>query len=188
MIVRGITIPYLPRIVQRTTRVGSNALPDVLDKCLHHTSLNVSDEVTLDQLNTDHNTVLLTVNSALTAQILNRLSDKEVRWDVYWEYLNPIIFPSDEYQSIDELQTGIDAISSIIVSSRMTGEVNRPQKDLQHFLDLSDFILEKLQWIRDYGISRFEADVQEARNSKSVWKLANRVKFLVEVLTHKSMA
>jgi len=179
-----------------------NALPDVLDIFLHHTSLNVSDVVTLDELNSDHNPVLLTVDSALPAQILNRPSDKEVRWDAYREYLKPINFPSDEYHSIDALETGIEAFSNTLVSARRTGEVNRPQEALQHFPDLSDLIVEKRQarrrWqkykqrkdkvefnrltnlihklIRDYRISRFEADIQEASNSKSVWKLANRVK------------
>jgi len=91
------------------------ALPDVLDIFLHHTSLNVSDVVTLDELNSDHNPVLLTVDSALPAQILNRPSDKEVRWDVYRKYLKPINFPSDEYLSIEALETGIDAFSGTLI-------------------------------------------------------------------------
>jgi hypothetical protein len=80
--------------------------------------------------------------------------------------------------------------------------VSKPQEALQHFPDLSDLIVEKRQarrrgqkykqstdkaefnrltnlihkLIRDYRISRFEADIQVASNSRSVWKLANRVK------------
>ena len=102
----------------------------------------MSDVVTLDQLNSDPNPALLTVDNTLPAQILYCSSDKEVGWDVCWEYIKKIIFPLDEYQTIDALQTGIDAISTILVSDRRTGEVKRSLEALMQFPDLSDLIAE----------------------------------------------
>ena len=107
-----------------------NALSDVLDISLHDTSLNVPDVVTRDELNSDQNPVLLTVDSTVSARILNRPSDKDVRWDIYREYLKSIVFPSDGYQSIDALETGFDAFSCTFISARRTGDVNRPQEVL----------------------------------------------------------
>ena len=48
----------------------TNVRLDVLDIFLHHMGLPVVDVETLDELNSDHNTVLLTVDSSMTSQVL----------------------------------------------------------------------------------------------------------------------
>ena len=84
-------------------------------------------------------------DNTLQAQILNHPSYKEVRWHVCRECLKLIIFPSYEYKSIDALETDIKAFCSTLVSPNKKGEVNRPQKALKHFPDLSNLIAEKCQ-------------------------------------------
>ena len=96
--------------------------------------------MTAEEINSDHNPVLLTLDSTLPAQVLNRDSYKEVSLNVYMECLKWIIFPFDEYQCIDALETGNEAFSSTLVSARRIGEVNRLQEALKHFHDLGDFI------------------------------------------------
>ena len=44
-----------------------NVHPDVLDIFLHHMELPVADVESLDELNSDHNPVLLTVDSSMTS-------------------------------------------------------------------------------------------------------------------------
>ena len=56
--------------------------PDVLDIFLHHMGLPKVDVETLYELNSDHNTVLLTVDSSITSQML-RGSGHFVRWDEF---------------------------------------------------------------------------------------------------------
>ena len=67
----------------------------------------------------------------------------DVRWDIYRKYLKPIIFLSDEYQSIIALETGINSFTSTLVFTRRTGELNILLDGLKHFPDLSDLIAKK---------------------------------------------
>ena len=73
-----------------------NVRPKVLDNFLHHMGLPVVDVETLDEPISDHNPVLLTVDSSMTSQVLWG-SGHFVRWDEFRRYLRPIELPSDPF-------------------------------------------------------------------------------------------
>lgn len=58
-----------------------NVHPNVLDIFLHHMELPVDDVVTLDELNSDHNPLLLTVDSSMMVQMLEDTSHNYIRYD-----------------------------------------------------------------------------------------------------------
>jgi Exonuclease III len=62
----AISAPDSPTYYSHRTNVH----PDVLDIYLHRMELPVKDVETLDELNSDHNPVLLTVDSSMTAKML----------------------------------------------------------------------------------------------------------------------
>jgi len=88
----AISAPDKPTYYSHRT----NVRPDVLDIFLHHMGLPKVDVETLYELNSDHNTVLLTVDSSITSQML-RGSGHFVRWDEFRRYLRPIELPSDRF-------------------------------------------------------------------------------------------
>ena len=68
-----------------------NANPDVLDRFLHHLGLPVEVVVTLNELISDQNPVLLTINSSsLTG--MGRSMCHSVRCNVFQQHLKPIEF------------------------------------------------------------------------------------------------
>ena len=116
--------------------------PDVLDIFLHHMGLTVLDVETLDELNSNHNSVLLTVDSSMTSQVL-RGSSHYVRWDEFRRYLRPIELPSDPFLSTDALEIGIGAFTNTLRSAKIAGTVRRPHEAIQNFPDLSEIVAEK---------------------------------------------
>ena len=121
-----------------------NVHPDVLDIFQHHTELPVADVESLDELNSDHNPVLLTVDSSMTSQML-RNSDHFVKWDEFRRYLGPIELPSDPFLSTEALEFGIEAFTNTLRSAKVAGTVRRPHEAMQYFPDLSEIVAEKLR-------------------------------------------
>ena len=180
----------------------SNCTPDVLDILLHHVSLPIEVIETLDELNSDHNPVLVVINTSSPSQILSNTHRKEVRWDVYRDYLKEISFPQGKFESNDALELGIEALSSTLVSARKTGEVEIAREAIPYFPDLSQVIAEKRRvrkrWqkyklredkielnrltnlihdeIRDFRASNFEKEVQKEYERNTVWNVAGRLK------------
>ena len=99
----------------------------------------MADVETLDELNSDHNPVLLTVDSSMTSQML-RGSGHYVRWDEYRRYLGPIELPSDPFLSTDALEIGIEAFTNTLRSAKIAGTVKRPHEAIQHFPGLSEIV------------------------------------------------
>ena len=161
----------------------------------------MADVETLDELNSDHNPVLLKVDSSVTSQVL-RGSGHYVRWDEFRRYLSPI-----------ELPSGIEAFTNSLRSAKIGGTVRRPHEAIQHFPGLSEIVAEKRsiwrRWqrykqfgdkvelnrltnliqekIRDFRIEKFEVDVQEASDIwiSGSWPIGSKV--LVDMLTRLSM-
>ena len=102
----------------------------------------MADVETLDELNSDHNPVLLTVDSSMTSQVL-RGSGHYVRWDEFRRYPRPIELPSDPFLSTDALEIGIEAFTNTLRSAKIAGTVRRPHEAIQHFPDLSEIVAEK---------------------------------------------
>ena len=103
----AISAPDRPTYYSHRT----NVRPDVLDIFLHHMGLPVADVETLDELNSDHNPLLLKVDSSMTSQVL-RGSGNYVRWDEFRRYLRPIELPSDPFLSTVALEIGIEAFTN----------------------------------------------------------------------------
>ena len=95
-----------------------NRRPDVLDIFLNHMGLPVVGVETLDELNSDHNPVLLTVDILMTVRML-RGSGHFDRWDEFRRYLQPIELSSDPFLFTDALEIEIKAITNILTSEKI---------------------------------------------------------------------
>ena len=71
-----------------------NVHPDMLDIFLRHMGLPVVDVEILDELNSDHSSILLTIGSSMTC-LMFRSTGHFVRWDEFRRYLSPIKIASD---------------------------------------------------------------------------------------------
>ena len=80
-----------------------NVYPDVLEIFLRHLVQPVVDVETLDELNSDHNPVLLRADSSMKSQVL-RGSGHFVRWEKFRQNVRPIELPSDPFIYTDALE------------------------------------------------------------------------------------
>ena len=108
-----------------------NVHPDVLDIFLHYMRLPVDDVVTLDELNSDHNPVLLTVDSSLTSQVLRTMAH-HIRWDLYRQHMRPVELPLDPFLSTAALEFGIEAYSNTFKTEKIAESVNRPHEAIKY--------------------------------------------------------
>ena len=179
-----------------------NCSPDVLDILLHHAALPIAEIETFDELNSDHNPVLVVIDTSMPSQLQGNTHRKEVRWDVYRSHLKEIDLPQDEFKSIDALENGIEALSNTLVTARKTGEVRKAHEATQHFPDLGQLVAEKRRArkrcqkykqmsdkvelnrltnlihkeIRDFRASNFENEIQKEYERNAVWNVAGRLK------------
>jgi hypothetical protein len=103
----------------------------------------VEDVVTLDELNSDHVPVLLTVKCSMLAQV--RPDTCHVRTDVFRQHLNSIELPSDPFLCTGALESGIKTFSKTLRSAKIAGQVRRPHEAIRNFPDLNKEIAEKRQ-------------------------------------------
>jgi Endonuclease/Exonuclease/phosphatase family. len=106
----AISAPDSPTYYSNRTNVHL----DVFDIYLHH----MKDVETLDELNSDHNPVFPTVDSSMTANILQNTSHL-VRKDEFRRYLKQIELPLDSFLSTDALEISIEAFSNIRKSAKI---------------------------------------------------------------------
>ena len=106
----------------------------------------MDDVVTLDELNSDHNPVLLTVDSSLTSQVLRTMAH-HIRWDLYRQHMRPVELPLDPFLSTAALEFGIEAYSNTFKTEKIAESVNRPHEAIKYFPDLSDTPAEKRRTI-----------------------------------------
>ena len=120
-----------------------NANPDLLDIFLHHQELHVEDLGILGELTSDHDPVLLTVNSSSPGGMGRSTCHDLVRWYVFRQHLKPIKFLSDPFLPTDELETGIEAFTNTLRSEKITGQAHRSRESIKYFLDLSVIVSQK---------------------------------------------
>ena len=110
-----VTGPDLPTIYPQ------NAV--VLDVFLYHSTLPISDNETLSELNSDHNPVLLTVDLNLTAEIRRNFSTRATKWNVFRDYLREISPPSGSCSSNAKVDVAFSSITETIKAARKIADV-----------------------------------------------------------------
>ena len=110
----GISMQSPHRIVLLTI-LSAEREPDVLEIFLHH------QELPLDEMNSDPNLVLFTINSLSPSGIGRSTCHSLVRWDVFGQRLKLIEFPSDHFLSTDELETAMEAFTNTLRSAKIAG-------------------------------------------------------------------
>ena len=113
----------------------------MLDIFIHHLELPVEDVVTLDELNSDHVPVLLTVKCSMSAQV--RPDTCHVRWNVFRQHLKSIQLPSHPFLSTDALEIGIETFSNTLRSANIAGQVRWPHEAIRNFPYLSKGIAKR---------------------------------------------
>ena len=84
-----------------------NVNSDLIDIFLNHTGLEVLDVVTLDELNSDHNPVILPANYMIQTR-LRQIVNRNIRWDVFRQYLKSVEFLLENVLSTGTLEIGIE--------------------------------------------------------------------------------
>ena len=106
------------RIDLRTIRIGRTQL----GMCSTSSCTTLMDDVVaLDELNSDHVPILLTVKCSMSTRL--RPDACHVRWDVFRQHLKLIELPSDSFQSTDALEFGIETFSNTLRSTKIAGQV-----------------------------------------------------------------
>ena len=103
----------------------------------------MEDVVNLDELNSDHNPVLLMVISSSPAQ-MRRSMCHIIRWGVFRQHLKKIEYTLDSFRSTDEYEPGIEAFTNTLRSAMIAGQVHKSRAAIKYFPVNSDIVAEKL--------------------------------------------
>ena len=101
-----------------TTYPYNGSRTDLIDIFLHHSTQPISNIETLNELNSDYNPVLLTVEVNLTAEIRRNFSTRAIKWNVLQDYLREISLPSGSCSSIAEVDATISSIAETIKAAK----------------------------------------------------------------------
>ena len=85
----------------------------------------------LNELNSDHNPVMLMIDDCLSAKIYRNFSIRATRWNLFQDYLKEIQVPTGSCSSTVEVDDALSSITETIKTAKKIAEVDIVPEQMQ---------------------------------------------------------